>query len=35
MKVVWSRRAVRHLGRLRDYIAKDDPKAAEGTARRI
>jgi toxin ParE1/3/4 len=35
MKIVWSRRAVRHLTSVRDYIAKDDPKAAEETARRI
>jgi toxin ParE1/3/4 len=35
MKVVWSRRALRHLTHVRDYIAKDDLKAAEGIASRI
>jgi toxin ParE1/3/4 len=35
MKVVWSRRALRHLTHVRDYIAKDDPKAVEGIASRI
>jgi toxin ParE1/3/4 len=35
MKVVWSRRALRHLTHVRDHIAKDDPKAAEGIASRI
>lgn len=35
MKVVWSRRALRHLTHIRDHIAKDDPKAAEGIASRI
>ena len=35
MKVVWSRRAVRHLTRVRDYIAKDDPEAAGEVARQI
>jgi toxin ParE1/3/4 len=35
MRVVWSRRAVRHLTRVRDYIAKEDPKAAGEVARRI
>jgi toxin ParE1/3/4 len=35
MKVVWSRRAPRHLTHVRDHIGKHDPKAAEGIARRI
>jgi toxin ParE1/3/4 len=35
MKVVWSRRAVLHLARVRDYIANDDPQAAAEIARRI
>ena len=35
MNVVWSRRAVRHLTRVRDCIAEDDPKALEETARQI
>jgi len=28
MKIVWSRRAVRHLEHVREFIAKDSPKAA-------
>jgi toxin ParE1/3/4 len=32
MKVVWSRRAVRHLTNVRDFIAEDDPKAAQQVA---
>ena len=35
MKVVWPRRALQHLARVRDYIAKDDPKAAVEIAGRI
>jgi toxin ParE1/3/4 len=35
MKVVWSRRALRHLTHVRDYIAKDHPKSAEEIAQRI
>ena len=35
MKVVWSRRALRHLTHVRDYIAKDDPRAAKIIASRI
>jgi toxin ParE1/3/4 len=35
MKVVWSRRALRHLTHVRDYIAKDDPTAADWIASRI
>ncbi len=35
MKVIWSRRAVRHLVALRQYIAKDNPAAARDVAERI
>jgi toxin ParE1/3/4 len=35
MKIVWSRRAIRHLEALRDFIARDNPKAAERVARQI
>jgi toxin ParE1/3/4 len=35
MKVVWSRRAVEHLGKIREYIEEDDPAAAERVAQRI
>lgn len=35
MKVVWSRRAIRHLTHVRKYIAKDSPKAAQEVATRI
>lgn len=35
MKIVWSRRAMRHLTYVRDYIAKDSPKAAQEVATRI
>lgn len=35
MKVVWSRRAVRHLIALRDYIAEDSPQNAAAVAQRI
>jgi len=35
MKVVWSRRAVRHLTALRDYIAEDGPQNAAAVALRI
>jgi addiction module RelE/StbE family toxin len=35
MKIVWSRRAMRHLTHVRDYIAKDSPKAAQEVATRI
>lgn len=35
MKVIWSRRAVRHLAELRDYIAKDSEQNAAIVAERI
>ena len=35
MKIVWSRRAIRHLERVRDYIAADNPHAAARVARQI
>lgn len=35
MTVVWSRRAVGHLVALRDYIAQDNPRAANQVALRI
>jgi addiction module RelE/StbE family toxin len=35
MKVVWSRRAIRHLVALRDYIAEDSPQNAAVVAARI
>jgi toxin ParE1/3/4 len=35
MKVVWSRRAIRHLVRLREHIAKDSEQAASFVAGRI
>lgn len=35
MKVVWSPRAVRHLGDLRAYIEKDSEQNAAAVARRI
>jgi toxin ParE1/3/4 len=35
MKIVWSRRAIRHLVALRDYIAKDSPENAASVAARI
>jgi toxin ParE1/3/4 len=35
MKIVWSRRAIRHLVAIRGYIAEEDPGAAGRTARRI
>jgi addiction module RelE/StbE family toxin len=35
MKIVWSRRAVRHLEHLRDYIARDSEQAAALVANRI
>lgn len=35
MKIVWSRRAIRHLKHVREYIAKDSPKAAGVVAVRI
>ena len=35
MKVVWSRRAIRHLVHLREYIAKDSEQSAALVAGRI
>ena len=35
MKAVWSRRAIRHLVKVRDYIAEDSPDAAADVAARI
>ena len=35
MKIVWSRRAVKHLTAVRDYIAKENPEAARQIAARI
>ena len=35
MKVVWSRRAIRHLVSLREYIQKDSEQNAALVARRI
>jgi toxin ParE1/3/4 len=35
MKIVWSRRALRHLVALRDQIAKDSPTSAAQVASRI
>ena len=35
MKVVWSRRAIRHLTAVRNYIASDSPDTAADVAARI
>ena len=35
MKIIWSRRALRHLIALRDHIAQDNPSNAAVIARRI
>ncbi len=35
MKIVWSRRAIRHLVQLREYIAKDSEQNAVLVAERI
>lgn len=35
MKIVWTRRAVRHLTALREYIAKDSEQNAAGVAKRL
>lgn len=35
MKIVWSRRAIRHLVALREYIAKDSDQKAALVASRI
>jgi len=35
MKIVWSRRAIRHLVSLREYIEKDSEQNAALVARRV
>jgi toxin ParE1/3/4 len=35
VKIIWSRRAIRHLVALRDYIAEDSPNDAAKLAARI
>jgi addiction module RelE/StbE family toxin len=35
MRIVWSRRALRHLRHLREYIGRDNPEAAARVAQRI
>ena len=35
MKIIWSRRALRHLVALHDYTAQDSPNNAAVVARRI
>jgi toxin ParE1/3/4 len=35
VKIVWSRRAIRHLVAVRDYIARDNPQNAATVAARI
>jgi len=35
MRIVWSRRAIRHLTNVRDYIAQDSPESAAGVATKI
>ena len=35
MKVVWSRRAIRHLASIREFIAKDSEQNAALVAKRI
>ena len=35
MKIVWSRRTIRHLVAIRDLIAQEDARAAGRIARRI
>jgi addiction module RelE/StbE family toxin len=35
MRIVWSRRAIRHLTNVRDYIAQDSPGSAAGVATKI
>ena len=32
MSIIWSPRAIKHLAHLREYIAGDNPKAANRTA---
>ena len=35
MRIVWSRRALRHLRRLRSYVAQDNPDAAARVAEKL
>jgi toxin ParE1/3/4 len=35
MKIVWSRRAIRHLAAIRDFIAEDNPSSAAAIAAQI
>jgi toxin ParE1/3/4 len=35
MKLVWTRRAIRHLTGVRDYIAEDSPRAAQQLVTRL
>ena len=35
MRIVWSRRAIRHLTNVRDYIAQNSPDGAAEVAARI
>jgi toxin ParE1/3/4 len=35
MKIIWSRRAIRHLVHIRDYIAQDKPGAASNVSIKI
>ena len=35
MKLTYSRRSLRHLQAIRDYIARDNPEAADQTVHRI
>ena len=35
MRIVWSRRAIRHLTHVRDYIAQDSPESAAEVAKKI
>lgn len=35
MRLIWSRRAIRSLAEIRACIAKDNPDAAQATARRL
>jgi hypothetical protein len=35
MKLIYSRRSLRHLQAIRDYVAQDNPEAADRTVQRI
>jgi len=35
MKIAYTKRSLRHLQQIHDYIAQDDPEAAGRTVRRI